>query len=50
MRLNIGVPFLHFYHIFGLHSILSLLEYEPPFSQQCTLFKIEVEATSVENF
>ena len=37
-----------FYHISDLHTILPWLEYDPVMSQQCTPFKFEVEATSVD--
>ena len=39
-----------FYHIADLHTILSWLEYRPVMSQQCTRFKFEVEAASVDMF
>ena len=39
-----------FYHIFDFHTSLPWLEYDPTMSQQCTTFKFEVEATSVEMF
>ena len=37
-----------FYHISDLHTILPWLEYDPVKSQQCTSFKFEVEAASVD--
>ena len=37
-----------FYHISDLHTILPWLEYDPVMSQQCTPFKFEVEAASVD--
>ena len=37
-----------FYQIFDLHTTLPWLEYDPTMSQQCTSFKFEVEATSVD--
>ena len=37
-----------FNHIFDLRTILPWLEYDPTMSQQCTPFKFEVEATSVD--
>ena len=37
-----------FYYIFDLHTILPWLGYDPVMSQQCTPFKFEVEAASVD--
>ena len=37
-----------FYHISVLHTILAWLEYDPVMSQQCTPFKFEVKAASVD--
>ena len=37
-----------FYDISDLHTILPWLEYDPVMSQQCTPFKFEVEAASVD--
>ena len=37
-----------FCHIFDLHTILPWFVYDPVMSQQCTPFKFEVEATSVD--
>ena len=37
-----------FYHIFDLLTLLTWLEYDPVMSQQCTPFKFDVEATSVD--
>ena len=39
-----------FYHIADLHTILPWLEYDPVMSQQCTSFKFDFEATSVDMF
>ena len=37
-----------FYHISDVHTILPWLEYDPAMSQQCSTFKFEVEAASVD--
>ena len=37
-----------FCHISDLHTILPWLEYDPVMFQQCTPFKFEVEAASVD--